>query len=512
MNIELKVNQSKEGNSPRWNWSLNLGDKILGSYDFDLGNLSESALQVAAQLEAFEDDFCTADELAAYKHMFTNSNMMKDDDGKNRPAWILFPANETTPGALEAAAAFYQGVFLYLQEQDRYKSFNAELAYILAAWQWYSATSRLLPKDPKDIRHTNLYRFGLVHQTLSGLLEDSHFDLAAQWMVYFGKPQRNLPLALARERLRIGMVLVQEPIPNTHNEARGLHLPISAPGVHDKVSWGTTHLLSVLFTNEGGRAMVRHLISDWLLVRYDFITSLRLARLLRINKPQPVLRQGWGMLAWLVMWAAGILAINISMQPKPSSLGNTAIIWSGFAFICGPMVILAMGRLWFDSGAMVNLALPRLSGGIALGYVAFILQKDAIDLALRFLEPCIIPLIFLWIGVLILGSIYLYFDVLPRARTRIETCKRTALTLTVALLISMGMGLLMVALSTATYGVCEVSADPSLLAGCFIGPFGWVSWQQWLTLVPLALFTGLVTQFVLEERTVTAPVWSSDES
>ena len=69
-------------------------------------------------------------------------------------------------------------------------------------------------------------------------------------------------------------------------------------------------------------------------------------------------------------------------------------------------------------------------------------------------------------------------------------------------------GLMSVALTSAAYGIQTISTAP---LGAFLGPFGWVDLSQYLTFVPVALFTGLVTQFVFEELTLPASVWSPEQ-
>ncbi len=498
MHFEFLVQRNP--NTKEWQWGVRQdGASPRSLYPLGLDNLSQSAVEVTVRLQALEESFKDPAQVAAFRQMFANSNLMQEKEGASRPAWICFTAKGMDEEALKAAAIFYQGLYLYLRDGERYKTFHADLAYLTAAWQWYTAFARLLPQQPDP---AELYNFGVAHQVLASMLEDPHFDLAAQWMPYFGRATGDLPLALARERMRTGMVL--ETIPPQEAKSRSLHLPIEAPGAFQPVRWEKTRILPVLSNNEGGKALVRRLISEWLLTRYDFSTPLHLARLLKHNQPQRELWQGGVMLGWLLVWVIAMLALNIAAQPHPGILaGPAATFWTIAAFCCGPLVLLGMALLWFEPGAVVNMALPRLSGGIALGYVAFILQKDAVELALRFLDP-ILALFLLWVGALLLGFAYLFFDVLPRGRSKKETVKRALVTLMAALLISMGMGLFMVALSTAAYNGCTGPGS------CFLGPFGWVSLQQWASLVPLALFTGLVTQFVLEERTVTAPVWSSD--
>ena len=475
MKFEFRVENYSQNDLDKWRWCLwqenadnqqNLPTSAKKTYlpsrkiaapdlqyfELNLNDIAEGALHVAAQVNDLEQNLVDPAARAAFRFMFANANSIKDE-GNLRPAWVRFEDTEDKPNALRAAAVFYQGIYLYLHDDDRFTSFNADLALLLAAWQWYTAFSRLLSEKyeakPGEI---DLYQYGQAHKILAALLEDNHFDLASQWMAFLRNSSDTLPLA--RERFRTGMVLEYSSAPK---KLRSLHHALAAPGAFEPINWANTQLLPVLFNNDGGKALVRRLISDWLLVRYDFWTSLHMARLLKRNKPQAHLWQGWVMLAWLLFWATGMLSINGLTHPQPSILGNfTTLGWSMFTFIGGPAVLIFMAWLWFEPGALVNLALPRLSGGIALGYVAFILQKDAIELALRFLEPFAIPLFFLWIGALLLGYAYLYFDVLPRSRTRNETFRRASLTLVVALLISMGMGLFMVALSTAAYSSCEL--------------------------------------------------------
>jgi hypothetical protein len=132
------------------------------------------------------------------------------------------------------------------------------------------------------------------------------------------------------------------------------------------------------------------------------------------------------------------------------------------------------------------------------------------------------------LGAAILAGSYLFFDARPvtggdKAATDNQwdvfwsahgkAILRAGLVFIFTVIATVLIGLVVLALpasicQTYTYTIGRLP----LLDGCLIGPLGLVHWKNLLAYAPIALLAGMITQFIWEERPVTAPLWASDES
>lgn len=160
-------------------------------------------------------------------------------------------------------------------------------------------------------------------------------------------------------------------------------------------------------------------------------------------------------------------------------------------------------------GLLIHLLLPRLMAGVMVGYMAFVLQGDAyyfpnyiFGIANPFLRYTLAKCFFL--ACVILGYFYLRADTsqFTRGKKKSIPRKRALLTLLFAMTISVAMGLLAVVFLTNP----KIS-QPHLTV---LGPFGWFDIHLMFFYVPLSFLTGLVSQFIFEEKSLTAPTWSAE--
>lgn len=158
---------------------------------------------------------------------------------------------------------------------------------------------------------------------------------------------------------------------------------------------------------------------------------------------------------------------------------------------------------------LIHLLLPRLMAGVMVGYMAFVLQGDAyfipnyiFGIANPFLRYTLAKCFFL--ACVILGYFYLRADTsqFTRGKKKSIPRKRALLTLLFAMTISVAMGLLAVVFLTNP----KIS-QPHLTV---LGPFGWFDIHLMFFYVPLSFLTGLVSQFIFEEKSLTAPTWSAE--
>jgi hypothetical protein len=111
-------------------------------------------------------------------------------------------------------------------------------------------------------------------------------------------------------------------------------------------------------------------------------------------------------------------------------------------------------------------------------------------------------------AVMLRGLLYLVLDTNTLVRNKRTSWKRVGQTLSSALLVSALAGLLVVSLTSLANTGPEYE---QVMHWYFLGPFGWVNLYHYFLFVPLALFTGLVTQFIFEEQSVTASVWAAEQ-
>lgn len=426
------------------------------------------------------------------------------DETSDRRTWLVW-------------AAFYRALCFFLRDADRYLRLEARLAYLYSAWQWYNLVKRLAEENPIGF-HEEL---ALAYRMTSTLLEDYRFSTAALWLARWHRADVG-PDLLVRDRMRLSMILINSGSPE---KAVNIRKPLAAPGAFtlSPPHWSETQLHPVFAPPQpgddedlrdlkmiAGRA-VRRLISERIIPRYDFLTALHLARLLKNNRIEVDFSTKisrwwfWGILFWVVI----VYGINFIFSrwgwsiddPWPSIGGALGMFTLTFLLPIG-----AWKRL-LDGETLIHLALPRLLGGIALGYVALIVQRDALDFARALATNWFVPTLASFVLVGILGFFYLKHDIKPLVIDESEANKRAWIVLVMALFLTVLVGLLAVALTTTAY------SNPQLPSTClFIGPFGWVDLKQLVALVPMALITGLVSQFIFEERTVTAPIWATEES
>lgn len=267
-----------------------------------------------------------------------------------------------------------------------------------------------------------------------------------------------------------------------------------------------------------GRQAIRRLISDWLLPRYDFDSAVQFAQLLKKNQTGKHRFSYYGAMLWgailflliflispLVnwIWISDITDLSIKCL---RSIG-IGIEW----FLIVITVLLVRGKI--DHSILPYFLLPRIAGGVMVGYLALILSEDSYRLFEFFIDEkevyiTVISIALLWASVLALGYAYLYFDALPfvGVSQRKLASHRAFQGLLATLTLAMFLGLLILAIASQMYlGDYFTSASLTIL-----GPLGLIDWQTYVIFVPIALFSGLITQFIFEEKTVTTSVWSPE--
>lgn len=477
------------------------------SQDYDGGFLSFQFLNLLEEIEKNVAD-CSSNR-RQWERLFSDLNLMRIG-GPDRFVEIRMNSGRN-PGAAEvnALTAFFKAVALFLDDEIRRERMNASLAHLYCTWQWYSLLKYLTGSIAvENISQALLMEFSRAYRQVNALLSDDRNSLAVCEMQKWVNSHL-LSGPLLREFLKTRLLLCDD---TRYLEFQSPYTLLEKHAVTNSlIDWSKTRLHPVFASHPSARKAVRAVISQYIFPRYDFDTSLHLVRLLKNNQPERRLLSVWHYFAVMTGWLLALLAIGSIGAYSLGGLESTPTEQLGIAaaeFVLGPLCMSIWFVRRFDVASLANLVAPRIFGGVMIGYLTILLQSDSVKLnnALwgRFHG---LPAVIMLAGVLTIGALYLYFDILPQVRDQATARARTAAILFLALLLSFLSGTVILAIATAMY-------PPDCMGACMVylfGPFGWLNLAFVITFVPLALMTGLVTQFIFEERTVTAPVWAPEE-
>ena len=469
---------------------------------------------------------------------FSDSTLMTDQGNQ---AFLQLTLNDlydlNSIETITISAALYKAVYLYLISEDRYIAYEGWLASVYAAWQWYNLSKYLSIKfetakklyteekfpdlpDASQIKiesklkvyqESILEEMATAYRFLVQLIEDPRYASAIRWLAKWSGVGSKVYLSgpLLREQLRLSLPLWQ------YGSQAGVPIqrPVPGPGclANSKPIWERTSLHPA-FQSPAGAIAVHQLITKWLLPRYDFHNAIRLTILLRsrsYNKLRAVTAQslvGLTFGALVVMMLFGSEIIRTQGGTGASTSWFFAIITLeliiGFIF----PLILAINLL--DKNILAHLMLPRVIGGVFIGYFGLMLESNSVSISTTLWSRGILIPSVLWVIVLAVGFVYLYYDTMPLVRHCKTASKRALTGLFVTLVIAFIVGLPITAVILANNGP---SSYDGFLHGLLLGPFGWIDIPQFFVFMPIAMFTGLVTQFIFEELTLPASVWSPFE-
>lgn len=393
--------------------------------------------------------------------------------------------------ALHAACALYQALYVYLMRENRYASLQADVLTAFAAWQWYNLLKQITDRD--IVRYTLKLQLASAHRNLVRLLDDEEFVYAFRVLWYQGSKAQIGPTDMAsplmRERFRLSLPLHQR---GDSGRAVNLDTPCPAVGCFtvEGVNWPEISL-HPCFREEAGFLALRRLIRNWLLPRYDLLSAIHLAWVIRKGRGTARL-WSWLLLAPLIFISTVVMASFIS----PGWLG-----WLPLLAIIG-LLLLAIGML--DRASLVHLFLPRLWGGAVLGYLPLIFEEETWHMVRFLYRPWSLGA--LWVVCMLIAGLYLFIEARSITMDSKIALKRAAIVFAWALIVSFLAGLVIMSLSIPTYKRVFQCLDSFI-----IGPSGAVPLPGVLTFTPLALLVGIILQFIFEERPVTMPIWLPEE-
>lgn len=434
---------------------------------------------------------------AEFEQVFQNQSLLPTLSVEQSPFRAFVRVGKA---GLWARLALFKALYLFLASEGRHERLDADIALVYCAWQRYNLIKALweLPQESAPVRGVD-YEFASAYRALTALLEEERFAYAFHVLWACGRGP-TLAYPLIRERLRLALVLHRRETAQVVEKA--LEQPLPAPRCfQDPPQWKGIQL-HARFQDAAGQAEVRRLMRQWLLPRYALDEALRISWLLRWKRSCPAWLRGGLVIGalfavnWIALvlgWIQAAWAINVSGVVLQISL---------------PLILL-LSFLGLDRGTLFNLALPRLFGGIFVGYLPLVLSDDPWRLipqdGTNSLGFSTIPL--LWIISLALTGGYLWGEALKYAEDRRTALWRSCWVLSWGWVVSIFAGVVFSEMGKPIYRTVPGAFHPTILG---IPNTIEISIPAVVMFAPMALLIGLIVQMLWEERPVTATVWPSE--
>jgi hypothetical protein len=480
-------------------------------YDDTVERREELFIRIQRWLEnVYTDILRNDDSYLDFQRLFSDLAMMKTGAVKSFVE-IHVDKDNSSAQNVDFVLTFYKAISLFLEKDNRLIDLNAYILHLYCTWQWYALQKYVLVDHKYNSKENSLIRdFSAAYKKINDILSNDDYTYAIQYFVkWFSSNLRKSPIL--REHLKISLVLWAPGKKYDYFSEEPILYEFSSE--NSMINWEKTILHPVYSTDRGAQKAVRTTMTQYTFPRYDLETSLNLARLLKNNHPTTNRRTRIGPipLAFLVICGvilAGTLANNI-LPPQfhwKNDITNGIALSELLVLTCLTFKTIRK----YDLLSFVQLTAPRIFGGAMIGYLTILLQKDSTTFNNSLHDSLYpLPVIFLWIIVIVIGFGYLYFDIYPKVRDQKISRTRAKTILLLSLFITTVSGMAVLPIVTRMYPADCLSIFCSIE---LLSPLGFINFSYTLTFIPLALLTGLVTQFIFEERTVTAPIWSPEEN
>jgi len=405
-------------------------------------------------------------------------------------------------------SAIFKGLYQYLKNEDHYKKNNAYLLLFYSCWQWYCLIKEYISKNSKDCSKDKTWvnLMATAFQELSQLLDNG--DLERNGTIEkFNHTSDSDDIVY---RMRIQCILAPQ------TGISEYHKVIFEPKeIYKKeIDWDSEKskndysikLHPVFEFNSSATAAARAFVTEDALKNYDFETTLKLANMLSGKRRSTGRVSMWvALLAFLIISISFTLFLPLLIFSILNIPYIAFHIPFGFYFLVPALLslIFIFTASHFDRKLLPRLFLPRMLGGVFIGFSVLVVAGDSIPIShtLWSRGPCLI--IMFWIVVLLICYFYICSEIKPRVNDAEEVKRRTVQTICVFIFSSLTIGIFILAIPTAAFFQLVL---PSKM-GMILGPIGWVDFQLWLSYTPIALFLGIVTQFLFEDKTITESVW-----
>ncbi len=390
------------------------------------------------------------------------------------------------------AAAMFKSLVKFLEDDDRYQTLDARFLLIFCVWQWFNLIKAILQNitETRDLERSGFKRneFALVYKKLHHYLIDPAFH---DVISFINKWAAGEPLESGWDDwLPYTLVLVQKKPHLPTSLPINTAVPIPGFERNKSFAWGGVVLHPVFRLDRSAKIAVKRLVTHFALPHYNLDAAIHLSHLYKKNQPLNYKHPTWLFVMVLLFAVLVAASISILLGSIPGLFTMSAILfWGYFLFTV-------------DWELMIHLLLPRVCAGILVGYSALLLEGDSAKMACKiFGTPALAGI---WIVLVLGGALYLFFDIRPWSVKPRQTLNRTGQILLITLILSVLIGFLVLPLANQVYGAPggNTHLEP------FSGPFGLIDLKQFLTFVPLALLTGLISQFIFEEEPLTTSVWA----
>ncbi len=276
------------------------------------------------------------------------------------------------------------------------------------------------------------------------------------------------------------------------------------------------------FFRQGVGLSYLNLVLDWSLRRYNLALARKLACILMRKEPHRSLGERFvsaikaifpkrsGNL--LVISAALCLLLLLCFSHLGPSIGgitegysSITIGWSRanayttLLFALYPaMLILLIGSFWRRAFLFFKLLMPRMVGGIVVGYMPLIIAEDAWNMVSRIDGREIFCIALFALG---FSLYYLFIEVDNALRNKWLSLGRALRIFSTGLLESFIIGVVVSDLIARDF-YPELMVDPLTLPGLF----GYIYPKMLYLYFPLALFIGIFAQIIWEDKPITHPL------
>lgn len=503
--------------------------------DFKLDdNFFNAVPDLVSGLKQLETQFAKIHRLSDFVGIFQNTSLIEaqkyveehsKDLGIKNPFQMLIRIEKIPPSKeLEAKWAqviFYKAIYLYLHDEDRYQRFDADIALVYCVWQLYNLLKKLWSESGSD-----LYRYELAKSyiALDEILSNDTFYHSIYMLWHYGiwndqdqKKAHDLTNPIIRERLRLSMVLKENQDQNNNVSGIIREKPIDAPFCFQwkrPKRWKKeTVKIHPRFSKNGSKTVCR-LIKYWLLPRYDIGASLRLAINLAQDRKCKPIKSILSIIFILIIASLFLLCHNLPI------INTTAGLLAEVAL----PIIFVLAFINLDRECLFEILLPRLFGGIVIGYLAFTISKDGWRLPMLFCcqygsdgfhwqSP-----IGWWLLVLILFSIvfaifYFYKEAFVYTNDRNSALFRTLPVMIWTFWMAISIGAWVCEFASPIFDdIKPLGLQGPLFKWNLYGFLGKpIPIIPLLTFVTLSVITGIIVQIIWEDKPVTASIWSREE-
>ncbi len=216
-----------------------------------------------------------------FERVFHNDSLLREKGSNNLfGAFVRFDPGEDAPESFPwARLALFKALYLYLEQDERYRFMDASIAFVYCAWQRYNLIKVLRSSQPSEAGANPIdSEFTSAYRALMELLARDAFSYAfyVLWRSGWrdGGNAEDLAEPLIRERFELSLILAPDSVPLPNPKA--YEVPHDAPLCFRKnMDWRQVCLYEPFSTQ--WRPTVRRLIRDRLLPRYNLLAAVRLA-------------------------------------------------------------------------------------------------------------------------------------------------------------------------------------------------------------------------------------------